>query len=97
MFDDTESNVLRVCVCVTEFKNVFHGLIFWGFLYLLQIGPNKNTRQIYDNYIIIVVNRQNKGPFFPCPFFSTLTDRPPAVVYSVVQVPDGQQIISLVL
>ena len=50
-----------------------------------------------DKIIIIVVNRQNKCPFFPCPFFSTLTDRPPADVYSVVQVPDGQQITSLVL
>ena len=50
-----------------------------------------------DNYIIIVVNRQNKGPFFPCPFFSTLSDRTPADVYSVVQVPDGLLIISLVL
>ena len=36
-------------------------------------------------------------PLFSLPFFLKLSDRPPADVYSVVQVPDGQQIISLVL
>ena len=32
--------------CVTEFKAVFCGLIFWRVLFLIPpIAPNKNTRQ----------------------------------------------------
>ena len=31
--------------CVTEFEAVFRGLIFWRFLLIRPIAPNKSTHQ----------------------------------------------------
>ena len=50
IFDDMDTSILRACpfiaYCVFEFKTVFLSLIFWRFLFLPQIAPNKNTCQI---------------------------------------------------
>ena len=52
IFDNTEQyqHTKDVCPfithCVTEFKTVFYGLIFWRVLVLPPVAPNKNTRQI---------------------------------------------------
>ena len=48
IFDNTDSNILRVYVhlfliCVTKFETVFCSLIFWQFLFLPPIAPNKST------------------------------------------------------
>ena len=48
---DSDDEILKdvflfIAYCVTEFKTVFHGLLFWRFLFLMPIVPNENTRQI---------------------------------------------------
>ena len=47
IFDNTKTVCSFITDCVTEFKAVFCGLIFWRVLFLIPpIAPNKNTRQI---------------------------------------------------
>ena len=43
-----------ITYCVTEFLTVFHCLIFWRFLFIQPIAPNKNTHQIQVFYITFV-------------------------------------------
>ena len=47
-FDDTDTNDVCpfIANCVPEIETVFHGLIFWLFLFLPPIVANKDTRQI---------------------------------------------------
>ena len=35
-----------IAYCIIQFKTVFHSLIFWRFLFLLQIAPNKKYPSI---------------------------------------------------
>ena len=41
-----------IAYCVIEFEAVFHSLIFWQFLFLPTLAPNKNTGQFYVFYSI---------------------------------------------
>ena len=40
----------KIRITVTEFETLFQGLIFWRFLFLPPIAPNKNTHQIQVFY-----------------------------------------------
>ena len=40
-YDDTDALCPFIVYCVTEFETVFRGLIFWRFLLIPSIGPNK--------------------------------------------------------
>ena len=46
LYQNTKDVFPFIAYGVTEFKNVFCDLIFWQFLFIPPIAPNKNTRHL---------------------------------------------------